>query len=340
MRVLLYDSTQHAPVSPLFLEGLRSLESGMGISIRFFDENDYINSDLYHRILRKVLARPPFQARLNREFLQAVRSFDPDLILVVKGAYLEPSTFEKIQSGSDATLVNYATDDPFNPRSSTDEILGSIPLYDYYACTKRAIIPDVKEAGCENAFFLRFAYKPSVHFTEPPKTHEEQAKFTCDLAFVGAADEDRVPIIRTIIKELPNIDLKLYGGFWNRYPDLRKYHEGIVLGRDYRMAIGGATVSLNLVRRANRDGHVMRTFEVPACGGAMLCEETEEHGELFEEDEVQFFQTEEELVPRLQELLNDPSLADDIASRGHTRITQEPNTYADRLWSLLGRLET
>jgi spore maturation protein CgeB len=79
-----------------------------------------------------------------------------------------------------------------------------------------------------------------------------------------------------------DIDLALYEGFWDRSASLRRYWRGFALGGDFRMALGGTKVAGNLVRRANLDGHVIRSFEIPACGAFMLAERTAEHLALFE----------------------------------------------------------
>ena len=47
------------------------------------------------------------------------------------------------------------------------------------------------------------------------------------------------------------------------------------------MPCGAAKVNLCLVRRAKRDGHVMRSFEIAAVGGCMLAQDTDEHREIF-----------------------------------------------------------
>ena len=48
-----------------------------------------------------------------------------------------------------------------------------------------------------------------------------------------------------------------------------------------RAASASAKVCLCLVRRANRDGHTMRSFEAAAIGGCILAEDTADHREIF-----------------------------------------------------------
>lgn len=336
MRILLYDTTAYFPSSPLFLEALEEFSKQESHEFYFFDESLYtrlLGNSLFRRVANKVFGCCPVTSlQLNRDFLKAAIKFHPDVILIVKGAMIFPGTLHNIKEKFGAKLINYATDDPWNPRNNTRFLLKSIPYYDIYACTKRAIINDVKSAGCQNAVFVPFGYKPTVHFPESPQSNEEIAKFSSDVVFIGGCDSDRIPYFSYLINKLPNIRLHLYGGYWDRQPSFKKYYRGFAIGREYRLALGGAKIAVNLVRRANRDGHVMRTFEIPACGAFMLAENTEEHKEFFEENkEVAFFSSPEEFFEKINFYLNENRQRNNIAENGHQKVTRGKHRYLDRI---------
>jgi len=122
---------------------------------------------------------------------------------------------------------------------------------------------------------------------------------------------------------------------------LRQYARGLVWGRDYRLAVGGAKIAVNLVRHANRDDHVMRTFEIPACGGFMLTERSSTHEELFHEDhEAGFFSSPDELVDKVGSYLAHHEERAMIAAAGHRKITQGRHTYGDRLAEIIEAAQT
>ncbi len=341
MRVLLFDTTAYEPVTPLFLSALRELAGNQThvTDYCFVDEAGFgcRCGSLLARAARRILKMPPLdRANLNRSLLQRALVFKPSAVLVCKGAYLFPETLASIKRETGAALINYATDDPFNPRACTRELIASIPLYDVYACTKRAIMDDVRNAGCKNVIYLPFAYKPEVHFPEVPREPEDVKRFACDIAFIGGCDSDRIPYFTELLRRIPNLNLRLYGGYWNRHPVLRRYWRGFVVGREFRMAIGGAKISLNLVRRANRDGHVMRSFEIPACGGFMLAESTSEHLEIFgSTDSAVYFSTPEELAAKAEYYLPREEQRAATASRFYTAITTAKHSYLDRVRALL-----
>jgi spore maturation protein CgeB len=341
-RVLLVDSWQYWPSSPLFAEALEEVATARGWEWAALDESHYLAADsglpaqVAHRLGRR---RPGFR-RLDRAFVHLARQLQPDLVVVVKGAYLSPEALTAVKSGSGAILANYATDDPFNPRVSSKELVAAIPLYDLYACTKQAIMEDVSRAGAENVSYLPFAYKPGIHFPESPGAAGERERFEADVAFIGGADDDRAPYFEAILDGVPDVRLALWGSYWDRHRRLRSHWRGIARGHDYRLAVSGAGVVVNLVRRANRDGHVMRTFEVPACGGCMLTERTAEHEALFEQDvETRFFESPEDLVHEVARLLACPSNQRAFAERARHWAVSGHHAYADRLCELVDQVE-
>jgi spore maturation protein CgeB len=81
---------------------------------------------------------------------------------------------------------------------------------------------------------------------------------------------------------------------------------------------------------------VMRTFELPACGGFVLAERTEAHQVLFAEDrEAAFFGTPDELVAKVRHWLGRDDDRRAIADAAHRKISEGRNTYADRIDEIL-----
>lgn len=269
--------------------------------------------------------------------MRRAERFRPDVVLIVKGAYVSPETLRSLKRERRIILANYATDDPLNPRVNTPDLVKGIGCYDLYASPRQSVMDDLRRRGAGSVLYLPFAYKPSVHFREPAATEQEQEEFSSDVLFAGGCDGDRIPYFETLVSALPDLNLHLYGGYWDRHPRLRKFHRGFATGRAFRLALSGTKIAVNLVRRANRDGHVMRTFEVPACGAFMLAERTAEHEALFEERrEAAYFGTADELVDRVRHYLVHEAERRAIAAKAHATVTQGGHTYKDRLIRLLG----
>jgi spore maturation protein CgeB len=127
------------------------------------------------------------------------------------------------------------------------------------------------------------------------------------------------------------------GGYWERYAAFRARALGIKPPEIVRALTAAARVNLCLVRRANRDGHVMRSFEIAAAGGCMIAEDTHEHREIFgpEGEATVYFRNAEEAVERTRALLCSSSERRRLAAGLHRRIVSGAHTYANRLATML-----
>ncbi len=344
MRILYAETSAYAPSSAHFLEALEASAVRGAHEFRFLDEATFIKSSrsIAERIADRVAGRPlSGYQQLNRALVAQAQAFSPDVVLIGKGRWFTRAALEAAKKVSGAVLVNWATDDPFNRADNSRELLKSIPLYDLYVCTKKDIMSDVRSAGCENVVYARFGYKPEVHFPEAPATDDERKRFACDVMFAGGCDEHRVEYFEALLRAMPGLRLHLHGMYWDRARVLRPYARGMAMARDYRLAVGGAKIAVNLVRRANRDDHVMRTFEIPACGGFMLTERSSTHAELFSEDnDAAFFGTPDELAAMVRGYLARDEDRARIAAAGHHRVTQGRHTYADRLAEIIDAART
>jgi spore maturation protein CgeB len=269
--------------------------------------------------------------------LRACESFRPDLILAIKGATLDIDLLREVRATTKAPLVMYSTDNPFNAVVSSRSWFEALGQWDAIATPRRNNIAALKEHCAGDVFYLPFGYDPAVHYPEKV-TPREQTRYRSDVVFVGSCDPDRVPFLDRLASA-EDLAVSFYGPYFRDTEAIRKRARGFAEGRAYRVVLSTTAVALTLVRRANEDGHVMRTFEVPACGAFMLAERTEDHQEMFEEDrDAVFFDSPEELADKAAYYVRNTALRVKIAASGFRRVTENPNTYVDRLASVLARL--
>jgi len=232
------------------------------------------------------------------------------------------------------TRINFLTDDPWNPVHRAPWFMAGLNHYDHIFTPRRANIEDLKTHGCKRVSYLPFAFSPVEHFPEARSAYSATTPVD-DVFFAGGADPDRVPVMTALIRS--GLRVALYGGYWDRFEATRPAARGMLDMAGIRHATGAARVSLCLVRRANRDGHAMRSFEAPAMRGCLLVEATPDHREMFgpEGEAALYFRTPEEAAAQAHRLLSDAPLRDALAARAHARVTSGANTYADRLRSIL-----
>ena len=81
----------------------------------------------------------------------------------------------------------------------------------------------------------------------------------------------------------------------------------------------------------------MRSFEIPAIGGFMLAEDTQEHREILgpEGQCVLYFTSPAEAIEKARWALKNPVERRRMARAAHERIITGHNTYKDRLEQML-----
>jgi len=160
--------------------------------------------------------------------------------------------------------INYLTDDPWNPGFASSWFFDSLPKYDRVFSPRRSNLIDLEELGCRDVEYLPFAFDPRLSYPGSDSAANSDRNLASDVIFVGGADQDRLPFISALCRSGHRV--ALYGDYWRRFSATRANARGHVNPEVVRNATAAAKVALCLVRRANRDGHVMRTFEIAATG--------------------------------------------------------------------------
>jgi spore maturation protein CgeB len=316
---------------------LRHAAVELGIATEFADSSRAAGGPVLGRLSWRLLGHRP--GRLNRfsaEVAEMCASVRPEVLLTTGISPVSADALEKIGSMR-IRRVNLLTDDPFNPAHRAPWFLDALRNYDEVLSTRKASIPDLRLIGCRDAGYLPFAYAPHLHF-DPRISEDRRRELESDVVFAGGADADRVPYIDAVARA--GLKIGLYGGYWDRYSQTRRLGNGVKPPAFVREAIAAAKVALCLVRRANRDGTCMRTFELAAIGAAMLVEKTDEHLELFGPDgrAVVYFETIPEMVERARALVAAPAERARLKQAAHRLVIEGGHAYRDRLASILKRM--
>ena len=311
----------------------------LSVEARFVDLQDswssckWVNRFWYHCLGH----RPVRLSRFSRRIVRLCREFNPGILLVTGIAAPSAPALQAIGT-MPVFRANFLTDDPWNPKNGANFFWDALKSYDVVYSPRTANLDDLIQHGCRRVQYLPFAYNPGVHYPEEPVTDVERGRFACDVAIVGGADGDRVPVAQALADA--GLNLKLYGGYWDRWPSLKPYWQGFAVGRELRLAVSRARVHVCLVRRANRDGHAMRSLELPAMKACLVAEDTVEHRELFGEDGacVEYYTTIPALLSKVKGLCGQPARCRLMGAKVYERICQQGrHTYTDRLRQILER---
>jgi spore maturation protein CgeB len=228
--------------------------------------------------------------------------------------------------------IAYSTDDPWNPAHRAAWHLRALPLYDAVFSTRRSTLDDLRRLGCADVRYLPFAYDERL-FGSP--VDPVRAAPSTTVFFAGGADRDRAEFFRAFLRHGPRPTLA--GGYWENYAHTQPLGIGLKTAAELGRLTTDAAVNLCLVRRANRDGHVMRSFEIPACGGFMIAEDTAEHREILgpEGECALYFTGPREAAQKVRLALADSVGRSRMAHAAHRRIVEHGHTYRDRLRQML-----
>ena len=269
--------------------------------------------------------------RFARRVLQQVEELQPDVLIATGQAPLSASCMRTLR-GLGLSVLNYSTDDPWNPCHRSRWFLRAIPSYTAIFSTRQAALSDFRDAGAASVQWLPFGYSPTHHFRDPgPALGPELAAVT----LAGGADAARLALLSPLIEA--GVPLALWGGYWDRDPRTRPFANGFADSDQLRRLLSNTPCALALVRRANRDGHAMRSFEVAAMGAPVLAEDTPEHRQIYgaEGHAVLYFQDAQSLIAKARQLLRHPSEGRHMGDRLQHCILKGHHTYADRLKTML-----
>lgn len=285
------------------------------------------------------LGGPHDLAGVNRQLRAVDAGFAPHLVWVEKGLTVEAATLRALQARWPQTVtLNYSGDDMFNPRNQSRQWRSCLPLYHVHVTTKRHNLPELQEAGARSVYHVDKAFDPRVH-RPMPVTPEVRARFGGDVGFVGWPEAERAASMLHLARH--GVPVRIWGPWESllpSHPNLRV--EGRPLwSDDYASALSAFRINLCFLRKVNRDRHTTRSVEIPACGGFMLAERTEEHLALFEEGrEAAYFSNDEELLEKVRWYLAHEAERARIAEAGRRRCWSGGYTYQRRLEDVLAHV--
>jgi spore maturation protein CgeB len=264
------------------------------------------------------------------------KDFNADLIIVVKCTNLSAKILKELHR-SGAAIVQINTDHPqMDPGLKNGVYLSALKEYDLVVTFARLLIPVYYQMGAKRVYRLPFAYDPEIH--KPVTLNDsERDIFTSSISYLGAWGFFQQQWLEPLLP----YGLKIFGGLWHNLPFRHPLRSCVNLyrgwGEEMAKVCAGSQIVVNLMRAEHACAHSMKTFEIPACGGFMLTNRTEEQKEFFQEDtEAVYFDTQNELIDRVNFYLANSNARDRIREAGIRAAML--HTYLERARELLSIL--
>lgn len=274
------------------------------------------------KILRRILM-PVYLLEYNQAILLADRQLNPDVVVVFKGASVSPKTLDVLKDRRRLLVQFYPDTSLFAYGRWIPEC---VPKYDFWFTTKSFGVAEVKSLSSSTEVILvNHAFDPDVH-TAPDFHSWEQQQYICDVSFIGTWDFEKEQFLADVVRQLPNLKVKIWGSYWNRSKRSELtdcIQGGTVTGDLYTLSLRQSRINLGLLRKKQKGGVsgdlvTARTFQIPAVGGFMMHERTEEALALFEEGvHASYFNGVDELVQKIRYYLSNSSEREKIRKEGH-----------------------
>lgn len=316
MKIVLAGLGQHEPFAPACYKALTQL----GHQVFFYDFQKHLHSGFLGRIESRLLWGPGL-LDLNQKLIKEIRRQQPDVVLIHNGNLISKQTIETLKSMT--WVAGYQHDDPFGAFSNRIQFRNyrkTIPHYDSHHVIRELNIEDYKALGVQNVALLRTYYVPWLHYPL------DGIQKSFDVVFIGHAEKDkRIGYVEHIVNK--GVPLQIFGParYWRRYfskpvidkvPPIRPLH-----GEEYVRTIAQSKICLAFYSQANRDDCAYRVFEIPACRGFLLAQDTPLMRSLYQAGaEVELFDSPESLFQKIRYYLDHDEHRERICQKGHERV--------------------
>lgn len=298
----------------------------LGHIVQEVDENHWFSPatrNLSDRLLARALSRRRIW-QYNATIQSVAQRFDPEVVLIYKGANVELNTLVRLRRLS-RCVANVYPDVSFH--SHGPRIPRCIPHYDLVVTTKsfhQEVIP--RHFGAVPTQVVLHGFDPLLH--RPIGNSLEY-----DVGFIGTWSRRKELMLEAAFAHLPaKVSLVIHGGYWHRARSsriLRCVKSKGVFGFTYSQALATTRINLALLSGSRvgsglGDQTTARTFEIPGCGGFMLHQRTDEVRQCFSEgEEMACFGSPEELSQSVSYYLAHEDERRRIAAAGNARARRD-----------------
>ncbi|BDC98610.1 CgeB family protein [Persicobacter psychrovividus] len=257
-----------------------------------------------------------------------------DLIWVDKAIYITKKTTKFLKSCTN-NLVHFTPDPAFTFHRSK-HFNQSGGLYDYLITTKSYELDCYSDFSDSKVLLVTQGFEKGLH--KPGVFAQKDV----DVVFIGHYEKERSRYISLLLNN--GITVALAGIKWETFEAKHKGNSNLiyfgkgVYGTDYVKTLQKAKIAFGSVSKWVPEKHTTRTFEIPACGTALLTEWNEEIASFYEDDEVIYYRSEKEFVEKVKYFLANEEALKAVTKNGHQKVIQGGYDYESIMRKLLGQI--
>lgn len=258
-----------------------------------------------------------------------------DLFWSDKALNLKPNMLQKIRDDFPNLRLVFASGDNMTvPAFRNKAFEDTIGIFDVLVTSKTNTADQLIRMGAKHVLFMPKAFDDRWvdALTFPQKC--------IDISFIGSFEKERAKSLIAVAEAGYRVDI--WGNGWRK---LTHQHEKMIVHGVpvYEQAlidiVEKTKINLCFLRKLAKDMSTNRTFEIPACGGFMLAERTFEHANFFQEGvSAEFFNSDQELISKIDYYLVNDAQRSVVASSGHKHCILSGYDYKNRCKKILNEI--
>lgn len=280
--------------------------------------------------------------RMNKALLEKVSEYRPDILFVLTGETIFPSTLEEIKKNR-VIIANWFHDTVL-AATRKDFIQQVSRYYDYFFIVDSENVLDYIKIEAPFIKTIPLACNPEVHKTVNLSGAEKKkyASETCFLGSVYAGCRRK-----NILAGVTDFDLAIWGYWTEKIPELERcYREQHVYGEEAARIYNASKIILDMPScyptsaPEGESFHITpRVFEVPACGAFLLAVENPQLAKLYKiGEEMVCYSGEADLREKIRYYLDHSDERKRISKNGQERAHRD-HTYEIRLKEIFSIIE-
>ena len=258
---------------------------------------------------------------VEQKVLFAVGDLHFDLVWVDHGQLLDSESVKALRNKF-GCIVNFFQDNILYRRNCRKWRLfrDAVPEYDLIATPGKTHVERIKKLGAREVIHT-FMAASEEFLISMEISLEEKMTLSSEVCFVGTWIPGRGSFIARLLEN--GVPISFWGNRWHKSKKWRQIKTawrglGVYTMKDYIAILVSAKVCLGLL--SDGDEHTTRSIEIPAVGGLLCAQRTEEHLQMYAEGkEAVFWKDADECADICLELSQSPIRRIDIALRGHER---------------------
>ena len=273
---------------------------------------------------------------INKYIVAALKEEAYDLIWVDKAVFITPKTTALLRSRA-SKLVHFTPDPAFTFHRSK-LFFKSLPYYDFIVTTKSYELEHYyKYIKNEKVLFATQGFDAKLH---KPSKHPFSKKE--GLVFIGHYEDQRGEVLEKLLQN--DIKITLAGIKWRQFakkhqdnPNLTYLGDG-VYGEDYVKTLQNAKMAWGALSKWVPELHTTRTFEIPACGTALVTERNSETASFFKNSDAIFYNDINDLVTQVKYYMSNNKSLETLTENGTKTVHRQGKDYKSIIHTLLQQI--